>query len=237
MKNVLILATCVCLATPVWAAGAATVTNLAGVLSVRKADGVLKILSLNSMVDSGDLLATGPSSYARLKFVDGSELTLRPNTELRVDSFRFEQAKPDDDNAFFRLIKGGLRAVTGLVGKRSGLADYRMTTPTATIGIRGTNYGALYCQSDCGDYRDNEGKAPADGLYVDVADGLIMVSNDMGSQQFLPGQYGFTGRDQAPVLMPQKSGVPIATDTGTNKPPEAVLGDKPQRQSFECTIE
>lgn len=39
--------------------------------------------------------------------------------------------------AFFRLLKGGFRAVTGAIGKLRE-EDYRITTPVATIGIRGT---------------------------------------------------------------------------------------------------
>ncbi|MDN3576384.1 FecR domain-containing protein [Chitinimonas viridis] len=229
------------LAVPAYAAQAGTVTQLAGVLSARKADGIVKILGLQSSVDKGDLLSTGANTYARLKFSDGGELTLRPNTQLKIDDYKFDQAKPQEDNAFFRLVKGGLRAVTGLVGKRNGLENYRMATPTATIGIRGTNYGVLFCrkeESQCDEYRSNEGQIPLDGLYVDVADGRIVVQNQGGSQEFGTGEFGYVGTlTTPPITVPPRSGVPIATDKGTNKPPEAVLEKQADQKDFECTID
>lgn len=237
MLRFAVLLFCAGLALPGLANDAATVSQLAGVLSVRQLDGAVKLLALNSTVRAGDLLSTGPKSYARLKFVDGGELTLRPNTQLRIDDFRFEQDKPEQDNAFFRLLKGGLRAVTGLVGKRNNLAAYKMTTPTATIGIRGTNYGALYCQDDCADYQTNTGQVPANGLHVDVHEGQIVVSNALGSQQYEAGQFGFVGPNQPPLPVPASAGVPIATDRGINRPPETVLGEQADRQNFECTME
>jgi len=219
------------------AAPAGTVTQLAGVLTAQKVDGGAKILGLMSGVDSGDLLSTAGNTYARIKFTDGGELTLRPNTQLRVDDYHFDQARPQEDNAFFRLIKGGLRAVTGLVGKRNSLDAYRMATPTATIGIRGTDWGALYCENDCGGYVNNNGRTPQPGLYVDVSSGQIIVTNPQGSQHFSPGQFGFIGNNQPPVVMPQGNGVPISTDKGLNKPPEAVLGKENNPKDFQCTID
>lgn len=236
------IALAITFACPVYAASAAgTVTQLAGVLSARKGDGVVKILALQSSVDAGDLLATGASTYAKLKFSDGGELTLRPNTQIKIDDYKFDQAKPQEDNAFFRLLKGGLRAVTGLVGKRNGLDNYRMATPTATIGIRGTNYGLLYCEQDahdCDSYRDNAGGVPSQGLYLDVAQGVITATNLAGKQEYAAGQFGYVASDKVmPVAISATNGVPISTDKGTNTPPESVLEKQKNPKDFECTVE
>src|SRR3546814_15472343 len=42
-------------------------------------------------------------------------------------------------SGFFRLLKGGFRAVSGLIG-RVDHEEYRVSTPVATIGLRGTEY-------------------------------------------------------------------------------------------------
>ncbi|MBV8657920.1 MAG: FecR domain-containing protein [Burkholderiales bacterium] len=238
-KYLSITALVLCLATSsAWAAVAGTVTQLAGVLTAQRSDGGAKILALQSSVESGDLLATGNNSYARIKFTDGGDMTLRPNTQLRIEGYQFQQEKPQEDNAFFRLVKGGLRAVTGLVGKRNGLESYKVATPTATIGIRGTDWGALFCENDCGGYTNNSGKPPAPGLYVDVVSGKIIVTNGGGAQEFSPGQFGFIGGLQTPpIILPPNNGVPISTDKGLNKPPESVLGNQPNQKDFQCTID
>ncbi len=218
---------------------AGTVSQLAGVLTAQKVSGNVKILGVRSGIETGDLLSTSANTYARIKFSDGGELTLRPNTRIRIDDYRFDQAKPQEDNAFFSLIKGGLRAVTGLVGKRNGLSSYRMATPTATIGIRGTHYGVLYCRQDdseCDDYRTNRGESPLDGLHLDVVDGRIIVNNAAGSQELAAGQYGFVGINQAPVIVPETTGVPISIENKVNTPAENVLGTQPNQQDFECTV-
>jgi len=128
------------------AASAATITHLSGPLVVRTASGVTKVLSIGSKVDEGDTVVTERRTYARLKFSDGGEVTLRPNTQFKVDKYAYDQAKPKDDEGSFSLIKGGLRAVSGQIGKRGNQDSYRMKTPTATIGIRGTIFIADYVE-------------------------------------------------------------------------------------------
>lgn len=124
-------------------AGVGTVTDLSGPLLAKKTDGTAKILSQKSTVEQGDLLVTEKDTYARIKFVDNSEITLRPNTQFKIDGFSYAEDKPQNDSSVFSLIKGGLRAVTGALGKRSH-EKVSVNTPAATIGIRGTTYVAEY---------------------------------------------------------------------------------------------
>jgi len=131
-----------------WAAGVAgTVTHLSGPLLARKADGTAKVLSVKSAVEEGDTLVTEKDTYARIKFVDNSEMTLKPGTQLKIEGFAFDEAKQDGDKAAFNLIKGGLRSATGLLGKRNK-ERFSLQTPTATIGIRGTIFVVDYVAPD-----------------------------------------------------------------------------------------
>jgi len=180
---------------------------VSGVLVARKPDGSSTILALQSRVEAGDLLATAQDTYARVKFIDGSEVTLRPNSQLRIDAFKFDKQTPNQDSALFSLIKGGLRTITGLLGKRNP-NSYEMRTVTATIGIRGTNYGLLLCQADCGNIRDNEGKVPQDGLHLDVADGVINVVNGSGEVLLSQGRFGYVKGFTTPLtIVPASQGV------------------------------
>ncbi|MBW1912413.1 MAG: FecR domain-containing protein, partial [Deltaproteobacteria bacterium] len=54
-------------------------------------------------------------------------------------------------SAVMRLFKGGLRAVTGLIAKRNLERGYRLHTPTAVVGVRGTEFDARLCEDDCAD--------------------------------------------------------------------------------------
>ena len=123
----------------VLAEGAGQVQHLSGTLSVQRADGSVRILSQKSEVNPGEMLTTQKDSYAQINFSDGSSMTMRPNTQMKLESYKFVQDRPNEDSAFFRLVKGGLRTVTGLVGKRGNQDAYRIGTSTATIGIRGSS--------------------------------------------------------------------------------------------------
>lgn len=55
---------------------------------------------------------------------------------------------PAGSRAFFKLLRGGFRAVSGLIGKGNS-NEYRVASPVATIGIRGTDYETFLCDQAC----------------------------------------------------------------------------------------
>ena len=130
-------------------AASGQVQHLSGTLSSQRADGSVRILSQKSEVNPGDVLTTQRDSYVQINFTDGSSMTMRPNTQMKIETYQFDEAKPQEDNALFRLIKGGLRTVTGLVGKRGNQDAYRIGTATATIGIRGSTGDTIVCNPSC----------------------------------------------------------------------------------------
>ena len=216
-------------------AAAGAVTHLSGAVVARRGDGQSQILSVKSEVREGDVIATAENSYARLKFGDGTEVVLRPNTQMKVDAFQYEEQRPKQDNVLLSLLKGGLRSVTGLLAKRNA-GSFRVQAPNATIGIRGTNFGLLYCQNDCGKVPGPGGNPPANGLHVDVADGVIIVSNTGGSQEFRMGQFGYVQNIQTPPVQ-----VPPGQGTAVTLPPQALNqqilgGTVGTSSSLECAI-
>jgi len=197
---------------PIGAAQAATagqITHLSGTLSAKRADGTSKLLSVKSEVMEGDTLGTESETYARIKFIDGGEVVLRPGTQLKIENYAYNAAKPENDNVVMNMFKGGLRAVTGLLGKRSR-EKVSFQTETATIGIRGTHFGALLCQNDCGGVPTTGGKPPPNGLHVDVTNGSISMSNRAGTVQLNAGQFGFVANPNTPpAIVPPQQGIQV----------------------------
>lgn len=192
-----------------WAGNAGTVTHLSGILSAKRADGTSKLLSVKSDVLEGDTLSTETETYARIKFADGGEVVLRPGSQLKVQSYSYNADKPESDNVLISMFKGGLRAVTGLVGKRNR-EKVTFQTETATIGIRGTHFGALLCQNDCGGVPTTSGAAPPNGLHVDVTSGAITMSNSAGTVQLNAGQFGFVANSASqPQQVPPQQGIQV----------------------------
>lgn len=191
------------------AAPAGTITHLSGTVSAKRADGSSKLLSISSEIQEGDELTTQRDTYARIKFADGGEVVMRPETALKISNYAYDENKPGNDNVVLGLLRGGLRAITGLIGKRNRDA-YKVQTTTATIGIRGTHFGALLCSDNCIGVPTLSGQAPDNGLHVDVANGAIIVSNGAGQQVINAGQFGFV-RDSftLPVIRPPQDGIRV----------------------------
>lgn len=95
----------------------------------------------------GDRLTTSEGASAVIKLEDGTRMTVRPNSELVVSQYKFKE-NASDNTMLMQLVRGGFRAVTGLIAKSSPNAA-RVQTNTATIGIRGTDFDARICARDC----------------------------------------------------------------------------------------
>jgi hypothetical protein len=159
----------------------------------------------------GDTLKTEKDTFARIKFVDGGEIVLRPVTVLKIEAYLYKPVPDSEhkDNIVFNLVKGGVRSVTGLLGKRSPNA-FQMSTSDATIGIRGTHFGALLCNNDCAGIPTISGHPPENGLHTDTASGRTVISNAAGSIEVPAGSFSYTaGPHSAPKLVPPSQGVQV----------------------------
>ena len=151
---------------------AGNVRYMSGTLVAQKADGTLRVLRPKSAVHPGELLVTGDKSYAQVTMNDGTRMTLRPQSNLKIETYQFRQEAPQADNAVFRLLKGGFRTVTGLVGKRGNPDAYKLRAAGATIGIRGTDFTSRLCASKgCA---DDETAAPTPAAPRPKAVGRVM---------------------------------------------------------------
>lgn len=196
---------------PLLAAGpVGQVTHLSGLLTAKRADGTSRVISIKSEVREGDTLNTEQDTYARIKFSDGGEVVLRPGSQLQITAYVYVASEPKSDSIAMNMLRGGIRAVTGLVGKRNKDA-VQFETSTATVGIRGTHFGALICQSDCGGVPTATGRPPENGLHLDVADGAIVVKNSAGQQVVSAGQFGYVrSASTPPAVVPPQQGIIVS---------------------------
>ncbi len=166
-----------------------------GRLIARSADGAERRLRRRSRIYAGDTIIVGDNAFIQVRFTDGGLVSLRPGSEFRVSEYRFRQQEPEDGKLVFELVKGGLRTITGSIGKKKH-QNYRLKTPVSTIGIRGTHYGARLCAGDC---RKASGELMPDGLYGGVVDGAIVSSNQGGKGVFGNDQYFYVADLKAPA--------------------------------------
>ena len=122
---------------------------LRGKASAQDANNQSRPLNTGAAVYEQDQLQTGIKSFAVIAFNDKSRVTMSPGSAFKIEEHHYKPKVPDENNAFFRFVRGGLRFITGAIGKLNR-KSYRVATPTATIGIRGTGFD-LACEGECVD--------------------------------------------------------------------------------------
>jgi hypothetical protein len=124
-----------------------------------------------------------------LVLADGGYVALRPATTFRIDAWSARGA--DNDRSSFALLRGAMRAVTGWVAKVNSRA-YGVTTPTATIGIRGTDFDLLYVPAD----EAQPGELP--GTFLRVREGVVVFGRPAAEIDVLAGRAAYAALGAAP---------------------------------------
>jgi hypothetical protein len=182
-------------------------------------DGVARTAARDEVIRQGESIVTGANSLAQLRMTDGGAISLRADSQMKLDRYQFAGTEDREASFFASIVKGGLRTISGLIG-RSRRDAYRVTTPSATMGIRGTHFEVVHVVQPLPD-------APA-GTYGRVYDGTIALTNKAGVSLVV-------GRDQtafvalpgnlAPVLRPAPPAI-FGRPTPVPLPPQSRVDDE-----------
>ena len=196
--------------------------------------GDVKILSANGKehtpvkgdsFNTGDTILTGASGTAQIRMNDGGLMAIRANTQLKLDQYIFNGREDGNERSLLSLVKGGFRAITGLIGNRNK-DNYRITTPSATIGIRGTDHEPVVVPAGA------PGGFQA-GTYDRVYRGATIIETEKGRLIVNPNQVGFTpGKGAIPVILPK---IPEFYDVKPQLPNAAKDPDKGQADSSDTS--
>jgi len=96
-------------------------------------------LNSGALLYEGDLLKTESSGHIHLQLRDSGILSLRPNSELQIEVFQFDEENPEASTVKFNLLRGTTRSVSGKAAE-SAKHRFRLNTPIAAIGVRGTDF-------------------------------------------------------------------------------------------------
>ena len=196
----------------------------------------------NTAIQSGDTVITGIASNAQIRMSDAAVIALRAQTEFKINEYKFNGKSDGSEKANLSLVKGGVRAVTGSIG-RENKDNLQVNAVVATVGIRGTGYNLNYCEGNC----LNTDKTPVkDGLYAGVFEGQITIKNKAGTEALGVDQYAYVADDnsqakrlsQPPNFLPdplagQKSAKPKGRGNTTDIPSLAVAVTPPAKGADE----
>ncbi len=155
----------------VWAA--ATAVAVTGMVTLTPKSGSTGPLAEGQRVESGASIKTAAASGTTLRFDDGEIVALSANTTYNLDNYKFNAHKPAEGSFTSTLIQGGMRSVTGLLGKLNP-GEVKVKTTVATVGIRGTDYQL---------FLDDTGQ-----LHMHVLEGAISATNRGGEEVFAAGK-------------------------------------------------
>lgn len=178
------------------AADAGRFQFVVGDIKVVSATGEQRVPAKGDAFKAGDTIITGPSGSAQIRMSDGGMVAVRPDTQLKLDQYVFNGREDGNERKIVSLIKGGFRVITGLIGNRNK-DNYKVLTPSATIGIRGTDHEPVVIPPGAaGGF--------AAGTYDRVYRGATIIETDKGKLIVNPNQVGFApGKGAAPVLLPK----------------------------------
>jgi len=174
-----------------------------GEVVAEQVDGTTRVLKRRAKIFAGDTLVTGKDGRVQIRFSDKGLLELQANTRFLIETYHFD-ADYTKRAASYSLLKGGMRTVTGLIGK-TNKKNYKVETPVATIGLRGTHWGAHWCESECVSATGAKLEA---GLYGGVVEGGVIVTNSGGETSFGGDQYFFVANaNELPRALTKPPGV------------------------------
>jgi len=215
---------------------AGAVSQLSGFVMAVKANGSMKVLAPQSAVETGDTLVSEESTYVRIALADGRTAVLGPQTRLKFTSATTLSLAAGQLQVVAAAQPGAGRLAieAGLTSVEAGAASFNLfyrPDPATAIAQRAYAQASLALassavQSDAGTDLPVGGlvattfaaqyvpaavpSAPPKppGLYVQVLDGLIHVTNPAGAQNFSAGQFGYTASvAQPPVVVPANPGI------------------------------
>lgn len=176
---------------------------VAGEVRLVQADGRERSAEKGFEVNEGDTIVTGKTGTAQLRMADEGMIALRADSVLKVDTYRYQGKEDGSERGVLALIKGGFRTLTGFIG-RSNKRAYLVRTPTATIGIRGTDHEPFHIPAD-----GWSGAPGAEaGSYDKVNTGETYIETAGGRVELAANQIGFAAIDPqaTPVRLPAMPG-------------------------------
>lgn len=95
-------------------------------------------LRSGSSILEGDRIITGGDAVAIIVFIDEGRISLRSDSELVVKHYKVDPAG-QRSRLDFELVRGSVRQISGEAAKLQP-EQYRLNTPIASIGVRGTDF-------------------------------------------------------------------------------------------------
>ena len=139
-------------------------------------------------LNEGDTVVTAQGATMQLRMTDDGLIAVRPDTRLRIDTYRYAGREDGSERGILELVRGGFRTITGVIG-RANKRNLLVRAPSATIGIRGTDHEIVHVPVAA----PGETQLGIPGTYNKVNVGETFMETPSGRLDLGPNQVGFAG--------------------------------------------
>jgi hypothetical protein len=170
-----------------------------GNVSASRAGAAPGRLAAGSTLSAGDVVRTGAQASATLRFVDGSRVLIRPDSELKLE--RLTQSADGRRSSTQLQLQRGAADASVVPGPQPGARRFELRNPVAHLGVRGT---AFRTQVEPGELR------------FEVLEGRVAAAAGRGETAVPAGFGAVAGR--APIAVrallpaPELAGLPARVD-------------------------
>jgi hypothetical protein len=189
------------------------VTLVIGKAWIEKVNGTRERIAVGTQVNVLDRIDTASNAHVHIRFMDDGLYSIRPQSSLEIQRYDYDAANPANSAVKLNLIEGVNRSISGEAA-HNARHNYRMNTPVAAIGVRGTDFMVI---------------ADRNNVEARINEGAIVVapfSNDCLADAFGPCNanglelaYG-----EAQVLQIANAGSPVLLPMSSSGLPEAIIG-------------
>ena len=142
-----------------------------GEVRILARDGSARAAERNGELRPGESIVTGANALAQLRMTDGGAVSVRADSQLKLDAYSYAGSEDRNASFFVSVLKGGFRTITGLIA-RNNRNNYRVATTSATMGVRGTDFEVVHVLQPLAD--------AAAGTYNRVYEGTTTFQNRAG---------------------------------------------------------
>ena len=204
----------------VWAA-AGKIQALIGTARISQHTGQERPAQRGDDLYEGDTVSTSANSNVQIRMLDDAIIWVRPGSQFKIERYRSDKHGAPKNEAALSLLSGTMRQVTGAIGKNAP-ADYKLSTPNATIGIRGTEFDATFATAQIAAQLNTP-----PGTYNRVYVGSTVLEGPSGRVNLNKDEAGFMGTSpgdkpqvlpRIPAFMNSKPAAAERSDATPTKP-------------------
>ena len=158
--------------------GAGILAMIEGEVQLITADGSPQKAETGAELSNGMTIKTANNASAVIQMPDESSYVIEANSQFKIVNYHFIEVEPTNDKSEFSLLEGMFRFTSGKIGKRNP-EKVQYHTPTATMGIRGTEGTLRYYSTE-------------EQSYVHVVSGQMSMFEEKQRIPVNVGMYGLT---------------------------------------------